>query len=296
MEIEDVSGGPTSMTEIEWNTAISNAISGWSYAQKIFIDPSVNQHSEGTTGVYFRTLSQLTKAVYLSEIKRRLSIAIKLNTAVLNSISQAGANAIDIPAACTDATGIAASSGISLPIQRTICNEITDARNDSDSWIKRNGLNSKNEYAIRVEQYSLEILKIIFNNKLNNKNGVNIFHTTRSTNLVTDQDDGYIIGLAYDFTNASNNECGFLLMSEDSEVACGNEKLSAHEIGHHLFLPHPPDTAEKQDYKAHDQDINSCLMSYNYHTKMELCGFCQLRVRGWDKRKINTKSHINHKK
>ena len=39
---------------------------------------------------------------------------------------------------------------------------------------------------------------------------------------------------------------------------------------------------KKNDYDAHDRKVKNCLMSYLPATR-ELCGFCQLRLRGWDK-------------
>jgi hypothetical protein len=36
-------------------------------------------------------------------------------------------------------------------------------------------------------------------------------------------------------------------------------------------------------------------MSYNYNTAMELCGFCRLRLRGWDKSKLDPDGTRNKK-
>jgi hypothetical protein len=40
---------------------------------------------------------------------------------------------------------------------------------------------------------------------------------------------------------------------------------------------------------------SNCLMSYNYAMAMELCGLCQLRLRGWDKSKLDPTGAPNKK-
>jgi hypothetical protein len=67
----------------------------------------------------------------------------------------------------------------------------------------------------------------------------------------------------------------------------------AHEIGHHLFLPHtnpPSDTASALQVhdaadKGRDPAVKAvrpmCLMSY-HSERHGFCGFCQLRLRGWN--------------
>jgi hypothetical protein len=68
----------------------------------------------------------------------------------------------------------------------------------------------------------------------------------------------------------------------------------AHEIGHHLFLPHTqPPAATASALEVHDRSDKGsdpgndnakgpmCLMSY-HSQRHGFCGFCQLRLRGWD--------------
>lgn len=55
--------------------------------------------------------------------------------------------------------------------------------------------------------------------------------------------------------------------------------LFAHEIGHTIFLPHAPPEAGEQPWR-HVTDY-VCLMNYD-PTHSELCGACQLALRGWD--------------
>jgi hypothetical protein len=68
------------------------------------------------------------------------------------------------------------------------------------------------------------------------------------------------------------------------------EQTSAHELGHILYLPHAPDSVPANGGPApdmHDQDDHTCLMSYVSTAKLAWCGFCLLRLRGWDKTNLN---------
>jgi hypothetical protein len=58
----------------------------------------------------------------------------------------------------------------------------------------------------------------------------------------------------------------------------------AHEIGHVCCLPHTRD--EKYDPLAHDFIDRTCVMGYNYDSVRHFCGYCLLRLRGWDHTKI----------
>lgn len=60
------------------------------------------------------------------------------------------------------------------------------------------------------------------------------------------------------------------------------ERTVAHEIGHLVHLPHTRDeTAAKDDY-AHDWVDRTCIMGYNYNSVRNFCGYCLLRLRGWN--------------
>lgn len=74
----------------------------------------------------------------------------------------------------------------------------------------------------------------------------------------------------------------------------------AHECGHHLFLPHtnPPNSGATELLVHDSADVNSagkpiCLMSYN--ERHGFCGFCQLRLRGWDNSKLKPAAADNKK-
>jgi hypothetical protein len=57
----------------------------------------------------------------------------------------------------------------------------------------------------------------------------------------------------------------------------------AHEIGHHLFLPHTkPPHSSANALKDHDAVDPKCLMSYQ-PDRHGFCGLCLMRLRGWQR-------------
>jgi len=69
----------------------------------------------------------------------------------------------------------------------------------------------------------------------------------------------------------------------------------AHECGHHLFLPHPmPPHYLPIANNVHDMSDTKCLMSYDPN-RHGFCGFCQLRLRGWDPTKLDRDKTKNKK-
>ncbi|PTL80309.1 hypothetical protein [Vitiosangium sp. GDMCC 1.1324] len=65
--------------------------------------------------------------------------------------------------------------------------------------------------------------------------------------------------------------------------ARSDETTAAHEIGHGLFLCHAPGGIVRDpDPHAHDANMSNCLMGY-HENATDFCGFCQLRLRGWDR-------------
>jgi hypothetical protein len=73
-----------------------------------------------------------------------------------------------------------------------------------------------------------------------------------------------------------------LLNSEHTTL----QEVTAHEIGHHLFLPHAPfpqaNPPGGSRPEMHDKDDDQCTMGYNSPAE-HFCGFCLVRLRGWDK-------------
>ncbi len=67
----------------------------------------------------------------------------------------------------------------------------------------------------------------------------------------------------------------------------------AHEIGHQLFLPHTKMEASAKDDLAHDVADYGCLMSYSYDVERKFCGYCLLRLRGWNHHRLSNASPDN---
>lgn len=62
-----------------------------------------------------------------------------------------------------------------------------------------------------------------------------------------------------------------------------DETTAAHELGHCLFLAHAPGgNVGNADPYGHDAAMANCLMGY-HDTATDFCGFCLLRLRGWDR-------------
>lgn len=122
---------------------------------------------------------------------------------------------------------------------------------------------------------------------------------------------GGLQGAAVNLLTSTHSRCAFLSVAPRSSYGGDRnrtpqkddtlEKTLAHEIGHHLFLPHSPygsplpwwdqkdhpvptkdDLQEKSDEdKRHDHSDPLCMMTYN-RADLHFCGLCILRLRGWN--------------
>lgn len=297
MEIEDVSVGAETVPTATWNTGVTNAISGYNAVEKLFIDTSVDQHTSGAKGVYFRTRAQFETEWKKKKIKDDL-VSGGVTAAKATNIANAAGTAVSAGAAETAAKTQAQTEGYNATDRATIGTIAKNAWNYVYTYMNNpaKNLDTNSKYAKHLEGRATTILKAVFNGQFDAGDGVHIFQTERSHNLTHHQTTRMTLGQAHDFGNASLKKCGFLLMSKSNDVTCGIDKVSAHEIGHHYYLPHPTDTGEMQDYKAHDKIVPSkCLMSYNFTLPMDLCGLCQLRLRGWDKSKLDPDGTKNKK-
>lgn len=301
MELEDASGVAQAMLEADWNNGVTGAIAAWSDEDKLLIDPAVNQHTAGPEGVHFRTRAQFTEELKKKRIKDALT-ANGTPDADATAIGDAAGVERRARAAARTARATARGLGYGDVERRAIGRQARAAWTATDTWMNNpvNGMDTLPKYATVLQGKAIGILEALFDGQFDADDGVTIFQTERSHNL-TGHQAGITIGLAYDFPSVSPaagnpSRCGFLLMAKAGDVPCGLDKISGHEIGHHYFLPHPRDTAERRDYKAHDQITPSqCLMSYNFAQSMTICGLCQLRLRGWDKSKIDPDGTKNKK-
>lgn len=296
MQLEDVSGGASVMDGATWNAGIVNATAAWNDVEKLLIDPAVDQHNIGPEGVHFRTRDQFILEWKKKAIRDR-EIGIGVAAAHATAIANAAAAEATAAGANLRAQQVALGYGYGAADQVHIGNEAQAGWDFVENFMSNpaKNLDTNTKYAEWLQGKAIDILISLFDGQFAPAEGVTIFQTEQSHNL-TGHQASYTIGLAHDFASvaATPTRCGFLLMCRAGVVPCGLEKISAHEIGHHYFLPHPLDTAEMTDYKAHDQITPSqCLMSYNFNLQMNLCGFCQLRLRGWDKSKLDPNGPAN---
>jgi hypothetical protein len=287
LNIDNVAGAPEDFTEADWNTAYTTATNGWNATEKLFLK-AVNQHSEGAAGVYFRNRDEFTVAWRARRIKDALTAA-----GVGAALAATAANAAAAAASAANASAAAVAAGVPAahgPAVEGAWNHVTNFMNNP-----ANGYDTNANYATQLQAKGLTVLYAIFDGKFAG-DGTHLFQVERVHNLVHHQ-ASVTIGIAHDFASANENRCAFMLMSPAGAVPCGIDKISAHEIGHHYFLPHPKGVGTESGYSAHDETsaVSTCLMSYNFGSVMELCGFCQLRLRGWDKSKLDPSGAPNKK-
>lgn len=111
------------------------------------------------------------------------------------------------------------------------------------------------------------------------------------------------VGIAPSIDGYTNrNKTAFFVFNSST-----NANTFIHEVGHQVFLAHAPghfnntsddpsNTAGAQpagfQAKAHDE-LEFCVMSYHKSKPVVLCGFCQLKLRGWDPSKISRKAVVS---
>jgi hypothetical protein len=295
LDFQDISGGSTTVTKSVWNTAFASAISAWGDIDKLLVDPAVDQYDQGPIGAYFRGRDDFGKAwvaYLLLHVYSNVAAADAANYASLawaaGTGGTAAADAVRAQAlldgySATDADALAAQTAAGFTYVKTYIDNVA------------NNLETDAKFAKWCEGKAFEILKSIFNDHLGAKDGVNVFQTDKSHNLVHLQ-AGLVDGEANDFPKGSDRKCGFLFVGWPALYAgrsVSGENVAAHEFGHHFLLPHPPDV-DGTDYKAHDKDVTNCLMSYAT-VALTLCGLCRLRLRGWDKDKLDPDGTKNQK-
>ncbi len=160
-----------------------------------------------------------------------------------------------------------------------------------NQFLINEGVETAAKYAGQCQSLALDALIVIFDHKLPADKGVSMFHVdfSMNPNLIA-QLNSYTDGLAADFPSGDRNKSAFLWTAPSTQYSAkqGPSATPAHEIGHLMMLPHPrysgenDDANKLNDYDAHDRKVKNCVMSYLANTRA-FCGFCQLRLRGWDK-------------
>ena len=156
------------------------------------------------------------------------------------------------------------------------------------------GLGTAADYANTCNDWALGICEAALGQFMDPKDGVTIIqfgelHSNFSTAT------SLINGYAPTFSTSSRTRVAFIQYCTAARYASGGgsntmEQTISHEIGHHLFLPHAPLPAAHlpggADPTVHDKADTHCMMGYDYSAERLFCGFCLLRLRGWDHRRL----------
>jgi hypothetical protein len=164
--------------------------------------------------------------------------------------------------------------------------------------LSASGITTAADHAAFCNNIGATILQGVFNSHLHVNEGANIFHVDGLHNH-TAAAASVLRGYALDLPAGTDRKCGYLQLGKTTDYSGPpndiREFTGAHEFGHHFFLPHTPDAGEKKNYKAHDKAVTDCLMSYNFGAPRKLCGFCQVRLRGWSKAALSPTGAKNKK-
>jgi hypothetical protein len=159
-----------------------------------------------------------------------------------------------------------------------------------------------------LENWATSILDTICGDYMAPGDGVNLFHVQGLHNYEGNVNSRGLNGYAGGgFPGVGRTKCAFVLCAGADNYKHGSNRMEqtvAHEIGHDIFLAHSPDdpngimtndAANKPDPPGHDVDWHNCLMSYNYSQERKFCGFCLLRLRGWNRLKLTNTAAGNRK-
>ena len=134
----------------------------------------------------------------------------------------------------------------------------------------------------------------------NNKKGIYFFH-------LPGRDDLYKVKIAgASFPDSSRREkaivyittmdAGYMTHRVESDNSVidykNNDAVAAHEIAHALFIPHAKWKTGRQlkpppFEPGHHVPNDTCIMNYDMDSD-HFCGFCMLRLRGWDWDRLKT--------
>lgn len=165
---------------------------------------------------------------------------------------------------------------------------------------------AKKKYANECVKFSKDVLLKACNDALASvaDDGVIVFFFQGECNNRGDADKNRINGSALNpskhlgTNRLTRTKTGYVQVAPPSYYT-GTKSMSqtiSHEIGHCLFLMHTITEASATDPDAHDQDEDGCLMGYNFDVKRNFCGYCNLRLRGWNHTLLNKSSTANAKR
>ena len=156
-------------------------------------------------------------------------------------------------------------------------------------WASRAFMRSTEEEAYKgmCDAWAVDICERVANKMAAEIVNDGLTVVTFDTDRIHNQESGArIVGLAPDISKADR---AVVFLFNAGGVGAGETAI--HEIGHALFLAHAPGSFDPDEPPAgvdtteHDAD-QPCLMSYDPRAT-GLCGFCLLKLAGWDPKKIN---------
>jgi hypothetical protein len=157
-------------------------------------------------------------------------------------------------------------------------------------WLTTHNLGDESAYEDHLEAIADQVVVKTCNEYFSASEGINVFQF----NLYWEADGGLESGTngfaSTDFGNVTRHKAGYLQSRVNYGAGSKNnmQQTTTHEMGHILFLPHAP-TAGGYEEDLHDNAShwNNCTMSYNYDKERKFCGFCLLRLRGWDQTNLH---------
>jgi hypothetical protein len=165
------------------------------------------------------------------------------------------------------------------------------------------GLNSVGQHATEcAKNLGRDVANAIAGKYAASDDGITLVHFDKDCNLQPFSSWTWF-GFAPDYSFLSRTKAVFVLYGVPPGFGTNSEDQVAHEIGHLLFLVHsprplPPNPSAPggPDATAHDQaDYGPCNMSYDHSAPHHFCGFCNLRLRGWDHSTLDKNGASNKK-
>lgn len=162
------------------------------------------------------------------------------------------------------------------------------SRSQLNAWFAAGGapLANATGYEKFCDSWGMKYLEAVANAYLPASDGVTLCQFVGVHNI---GGGGGLNGYAADLAGATRQKAAFITCATPNAYSGNSNRLeqtTTHEIGHHLFMPHAVDGIPGGAGPAptmHDKDDHHCTMTYNYSAERRWCGFCILRLRGWDK-------------
>lgn len=175
-----------------------------------------------------------------------------------------------------------------------------------NTWLAGGGaaLNTAAKYHGFCLGWATDIVTAVCDQFLSADDGINLVHFEGLYNHEAAVGGSQLNGFATSFPSTGEKKCAFVLCAGAGNYGGDSntrEQTVTHEIGHCLFLAHAPDNvtatdiANRPDATVHDDDWHNCAMSYNYTQERKFCGFCLLRLRGWDRAQLKPTAADNKK-